>query len=368
MANADGKRIDFKDFEDLLKIQDVENLQDQLDGKAVIGHTHTIPEVAGLSLALGSKADAIHSHDFTELNDTPTDYSGASLQLVRVKAAEDGLEFIDPASVLAPGSIEVGDPVLKLKRKPAPVPGPGQWLPAWISADVDAANWSILQPFLHSMKSEVVETFVDQFLVVNVSRAANVATLELANTDECNLLALLLYGELLFDCYDPITNTSTPDPGKYAAWAMTIDLPAPIDFIPSGRYELLSIDPVNRLFTIALNGPDQGLTPVTEYIENFPCRKTGTNTVSRWRAVTDASLIMGRIPGLRSLDAVGDHSHSYNNTISGVLPLLFGPGSFNAIFGFNSPQTGAVAAARKDAINRTRSLGGFLYLYGGLYT
>ncbi len=363
MPNADGQRRDFEDFQDLLKIQDVKNLQDQLDGKAVVGHTHTIPDVAGLSLALGSKADAIHSHDFTELNDAPADYTGAALQIVRVNAAETALEFVDPANVLAPGSIEVGDPVYKLRRKPAPSPGPGQWFPAWIDDDVDLAHWLLLQPFLYACKLEVIDTLTDQFLVVNVSRSANVATLEFANTDECALVCQLLYDDLLFDCYDPVINASTPNPSAYSAWAMTVDLPQ-IDFIPAGRYQLLSVDPATRKITIALNGADQAVTPVTEYAEFFPYRKTGTNTVCRWRKVTDAGLIMGRIPGVRSRDAIGEHTHQ--QTLFGIVAFAVPGATFGIPAQVGAQATGG-ASGRTDTINRTRSLGGLLYLFGGPY-
>lgn len=367
MPNQDGLRRDFEDFKDLLLLTDVEGLTDELNNKSPLSHDHTMAEVLGLDLALGGKADAAHSHPFTDLDDTPSAYSGEALSIVRVTAAEDGLEFVPPSSILAPGSIEVGDPVIKLKRKATPTPGTGQWFQAWTDADVDAANWPLLQPFLFGIKAEAVDTLTDQFLVVNVSRTANVATLELANTDECQLLCDLLNWDLRFNSYDTASNTSSENPADFTAWAMTIEIPIAIDFIPAGRYQIIGLDRANRIISIDLAGADQGVTPVTEYLECWPFRKVGTNSVSHWRAVPDAAITMGRIPGLRNLDQIQEHVHSlgYISTpayVAWVNPYgLFGPGgggSTNGVLGADN---------RNSSITRNRSLGGYLYLYGGTY-
>lgn len=366
MPNLDGLRRDFADFLDLFQISDVEGLSDELTGKADLSHNHTMTEVLGLDVALGSKADAAHTHDFTELGDTPPDYSGAGGYVVRVKVTEDGLELVPGSAVVSVGSIEVGDPVLKLKRKPAPAAGPGQWFPAWDSAIVDAANWDELQPFLFGVKAEVVDTLVDQFLAVNVSRSANVAAIELANTDECALLCQLLYGDLLFDCYDPVTNSSPAAPADFAAWGMTIELPDPIDFIPAGRYAIASIDVSNRLIYIDLPGADQGLTAVTEFVECYQFRIAGTDTQCKWRAVTDAHVFMGRIPGLRNLDELQDHLHGVQHIVTPAYTVwanpygLFGPGG-------TTNTTNNVRQARSGSITRSRALGAFLYIFGGNY-
>jgi len=126
LPNENGQRIEFSDFRDVLLIQDIDDLQDQLDGKSPAVHTHLkaqitdflhnhlMSEVTDLDLALGAKADSIHEHamddivgllaaleatpeKFTDLSDVPLSYSGQSGLSLRVNNAETGLEFFDPA-------------------------------------------------------------------------------------------------------------------------------------------------------------------------------------------------------------------------------------------------------------------------------
>ena len=57
-----GHRIDPWDFKELIQIQDIEDLTDELSGKAPINHTHTTIEVNGLTGALDGKAAIVHGH------------------------------------------------------------------------------------------------------------------------------------------------------------------------------------------------------------------------------------------------------------------------------------------------------------------
>jgi hypothetical protein len=361
MPNVDGERLDFGDFKDILQLQDIEGLQDGLNNKAALSHTHAQSEVTGLDTALGSKAPAVHDHAFLDLTDAPADFAGDGLSLVRVNAAEDALEFIPPSAIQVAGSLEVGDILHKLRRKPAPSTGQNEWLPAWEDAEVDAGEWPDLQPYLYGVKAEIVESITDQFLVVSVSRAANVASLVLANTEECQLFCDLLYRDLLFNCYDPNTDASTVDTAAFLAWAMTIDLPDAIDFIPAGRYQLTGLNAATRTLSFGLTGANQGATAVTEYLECWPYRKAGSSSVCFWRGVTDAGLTMGRIPGFRSLDAVGKHKHSYTDfyTLGAT-----GEGG-GAQISTQTSNTGDPSTGRTDTINRTRSIAGFLYIFAG---
>jgi len=55
----------------------------------------------------GTVAEGDHLHTFLSLTDTPSSYSGFGDYIVTVKAAEDGLEFTDPASL----ATDIGDQV-----------------------------------------------------------------------------------------------------------------------------------------------------------------------------------------------------------------------------------------------------------------
>jgi hypothetical protein len=57
-----GHRIDPWDFKELIQIQDIEDLTNELSGKAPINHTHTTIEVNGLTGALDGKAAIVHGH------------------------------------------------------------------------------------------------------------------------------------------------------------------------------------------------------------------------------------------------------------------------------------------------------------------
>lgn len=46
-----------------------------------------------LTAGLAGKSDTTHTHEFTELTDAPTAYTGNAGKAIVVKATEDGLEF-----------------------------------------------------------------------------------------------------------------------------------------------------------------------------------------------------------------------------------------------------------------------------------
>lgn len=65
-------------------ISSVEGLSGELDGKAAIGHTHSIDQVTGLAIALDGKADSDHTHP-------PATTSAAGLMSPADKTKLDGL-------------------------------------------------------------------------------------------------------------------------------------------------------------------------------------------------------------------------------------------------------------------------------------
>ncbi len=62
-----GHRIDPWDFKELIQIQDIEDLTNELSGKAPINHTHTTIEVNGLTGALDGKAAIVHGHAVADI-------------------------------------------------------------------------------------------------------------------------------------------------------------------------------------------------------------------------------------------------------------------------------------------------------------
>jgi len=83
-------------------VDDAEMLGTQLPSyyldRANHSGTQPISSIESLQDALDNKADLNHSHAFTSLTDVPTTYNGQAGKIAAVNSAEDALIFIDPPS------------------------------------------------------------------------------------------------------------------------------------------------------------------------------------------------------------------------------------------------------------------------------
>ena len=247
-----------------------------------------------------------------------------------------------------------------------------------ISSDyvtLDVVNWSLLVPFLRGLGSTgyVVTGYTPGVSTVLQMDSGNAATAA---------FVLALYEDNLYH------GSGVENYANYKT--LTVAVAFGVD-IPIGEYNILDIDPI--AYTITIDASTVGPTAAGN-VNHHPFRIKASSTTARWFRVTDSVIVTAggsdHIPMFRLRDRIQIHKHNDTGHSHGILGFYVAyvsaspwVGSVFAYVGDGGGSTGGSSAAITDPIStlapgfdavrygnttRARSLVGYKYMYGGVYT